>query len=184
MPTVLSDPSTSTYAILSVLAILYGVVAFRRQRKRDIGIAAVLLVVLVGLLLIDKFVESPREQVVRKIKEMGLASRSKKMPDLFQHVSESFRYRTMDKKGLQDRARLAESMGFAGFGESSLDRSQFESVGELVRQRFMVKHMGTPEILLQVVADFKMDADGEWRLVSFKLYDPINSNDEKEIPGL
>ena len=100
-------------------------------------------------------------------------------------VSESFKYRSLDKKGLRERAKQAEAIGFGGVSEYDLARSGFKPVDDTtVEQGFRVKHNGTPEIHFYVIGTFKKDADGEWRLVTFKLFDPVNLNDEKEVPGL
>ena len=53
-----------------------------------------------------------------------------------------------------------------------------------IEQGFGVKHKGEPQIPFYVKGTFKKDPDGEWRLVTFKFFDPINKNEEKEIPGL
>ena len=53
-----------------------------------------------------------------------------------------------------------------------------------IEQGFGVKHMGEPQVPFYVKGTFKKDPDGEWRLVTFKFFDPINKNEEKEIPGL
>jgi ketosteroid isomerase-like protein len=185
MPTAFSDPSTTLYVILGVLVVIFGSVAVRRQRRSDVINLAIPAALLLALFLIDQAVESPREVAVRKIKEMGTASREKKADDLFRHVSDSFKYRSLDKKGLRDRARQAEAMGFGGIAEYDVARSGFKTIDEnTVEQGFRVKHTGQPEVHFYVVATFKKDPDGEWRLATFKLFDPVNVSDEKDIPGV
>lgn len=185
MPTFLTDPTPTLYILLGTMVIVLGSIALRRQKRGDLISFAIAAAVLVALFLIDRVEESPREEVVRKIAEMGTASRDKKTADVFKHVSESFKYKSLDKKGLQDKARQAESFGFGGISQYAVDRSRFKEIdGTTVEQGFGVKHNGQPEIPFTVLGTFKKDADGQWRLVSFKLYDPINSTDEKDIPGV
>lgn len=184
MPTFLSDPSTALYAILGVAVLVTGVLAARRQRRTDLINFAIPAAVLVAVFLIDRFVESPRETVERKVKEMGAASRDRKYDDLFKHVSDQFKYKSLDKKALRDRARQAEGVGFGGVSEYDLARSGFKEVdATTIEQGFRVKHNGTPELHFYVIGTFKKDPDGEWRLVTFKLFDAVNVNDEKDIPG-
>src|SRR6478609_6144232 len=108
MPTAFSDPSPTLYLVLGVVTVTFGAVAVRRQRRSDVINFLIPAALLLALFLIDQAIESPREAAVRKIKEMGTASRDRKYDDLFRHVSESFKYRSLDKKGLRDRARQAE----------------------------------------------------------------------------
>ena len=184
MPTALSDPSFTLYVILGILVVIFGSVALRRQRRTDVYNLLIPGALLIALFVIDRMVESPREVSVRKIQEMGTASRAKKYDDLFRHVSDSFKYRSLDKTGLRERARAAESVGFGGIAEYDLARSGFKEVdANTVEQGFRVKHTGQPEVHFYVVATFKKDPDGEWRLSTFKLFDPVNVNDEKDIPG-
>jgi hypothetical protein len=184
MPTALSDPSPTLYLVLGVVTVIFGAIALRRQRRSDVINFLIPAALLVALFVIDRLFESPREAAVRKIQEMGTASRDRKYDDLFRHVSDSFKYRSLDKKGLRDRARQAEAMGFGGIAEYDLARSGFKSIDDnTVEQGFRVKHTGQPELHFYVVATFKKDPDGEWRITTFKLYDPVNVNDEKDIPG-
>jgi hypothetical protein len=182
MPTALSDPSPTLYIVLAAIVVLLGSIAARRQKRSDVINFAIPALALLALFLIDRFFESPREQAVRKIQEMGKASRDKKYDDLFKHVSDSFKYKTMDKKGLMEKAKQYQGM-FGGISEYALDRSQFKQIDDTTsEQAFRVKHNGEPELHFQVLATFKKDPDGEWRLTTFRLFDPINSNDEKDIP--
>jgi hypothetical protein len=185
MPDFLADPTTTMYVVLGAMVVVLGAMALRRQKRSDVITFVIGAVLLLALFLIDRAVESPRESAVRKIQEMGAASRAKKHDDLFKHVSESFKYRTLDKKGLQERARQAESIGFGGIAEYDLARSGCRRIDDTtVEQGFRVKHTGYPELHFYVVGTFKKDADGEWRLTTFKLFDPVNVSDEKDIPGV
>jgi hypothetical protein len=185
MPTFLSDPSTALYAILGVITLVLGVVAARRQKRSDLINFGIVAAVLLAVFLIDRAVESPREAAVRKIQEMGAASRAKKYDDLLKHVSDSFKYKSLDKAGLRDRARQAEAIGFGGISEYDLARSGFKQVNDTtIEHGFRVKHNGQPELHFYVVGTFKKEPDGEWRLTTFKLFDPVNTNDEKDVPGL
>ncbi len=184
MPTALSDPSM-LYAILAVATVLPGIMAIRRQKRSDAINFCVALVALIALFVIDTVVESPREQTERKINEMGQASLDKKYDKLFKHVSDSFKYKSLDKKALQEKAKQADGQGFGGFEVYDLARSSFKPMEDgTIEQGFGVKHKGEQQLQLYVKGTFKKDPDGEWRLVTFKLFDPINMNDEKEIPGL
>ncbi len=185
MPTFLSDPSIALYIVLAVAVLVTGVLLARRQKRSDLINFAIPAAALLAVFVIDQMFESPRETAVRKIQEMGRASRDKKYDDVLKHVSDSFKYRSLTKKDLRERAHQAEAMGFGGVSEYDLARSRFKEIdADTIEQGFRVKHNGSPELHFYVVGTFKKDPDGEWRLTTFRLFDPINQNDEKELPGL
>ena len=186
MPTLLSDPTRAMYIVLGAMVVILGATALRRQKKSDVITFAVAAVLLLVLYIIDRSFESPREQVVRNIQEMGAASQSKKYDDLFKHVSDSFDYKGLDKKALREKARLAEQY-FDGIEAWDYGRNDFKIVDDTtVTQGFLVqpKNSGNPAYQRYVVATFKKEGEA-WRLKKFALYDPIKKTNDAElgIPG-
>ena len=108
MPTILSDPPPILYILLGTAAIILAAVWARFRTTKLLtafaGVAGLLLL----LFLIDRFVESPREQAVRKMKELAAATQSRRMDEAFRHISESFNYHGMSKSALRDRGRSCE----------------------------------------------------------------------------
>jgi hypothetical protein len=186
MPTFLSDPSTAFYTVLGALVIILGLVALRRQKRSDFVNLGIGVVALLVVFLIDRSVESPREEIERRIHEMGAASREGRTADLFQHVSDSFQRKSLDKKGLQELARKAEQMGLGGIEEWDVKRTDFKEGpdGTTCEQSFRAQLKGHPESQRIVVATFKKDPDGQWRLSSFKTMNPVNAGEEMDVPGL
>ena len=187
MPTLLSDPTRPMYILFGAMVVILGALALRRQKKSDIITFVVAAVLLLVLYIIDRSVESPREQVVRKIDEMKSASQSKKYDDLFKHVSDSFNYKGLDKKALRDKAHLAEQY-FDGIEAWDYGRNDFKIVDDTtVQQGFLVqpKNSNNPALQRYVVATFKKEGE-EWRLKTFAIYDPIKKTNDAElgIPGL
>ncbi len=178
------DPPMAFYAVLAALALVSGAVAFRSRKRSGLSVFAASIAALLGLFVIDRTYESPREEVVRKIGEMGEASRASRFDDLFRHVSESFKYKSLNKAGLQAKARMAQSMEFGGISEHDLGRSNFTRVDDATIVHWFRIRSHRPDALLQVEGTFKKEADGQWRLIGFRLFDPVNRNDEKEVPGL
>jgi hypothetical protein len=185
MPTFLSDPSTPFYTLLGALVIILGLVALRRQKRSDFVNLGIGAVVLLAVFLIDRSVESPREEVERRIHAMGTASREGKTAAILEHVAESFKYRSLDKKGLEGLARKAEQMGLGGIEEWDVKRADFKEGpdGTTVEQSFRVQLKGHPESQRIVVATFKKEPDG-WRLITFKTMNPVNAGEEMDVPGL
>src|SRR5215216_2089479 len=110
MPTAFSDPSPTLYLILGILVVILGAIALRRQRRSDVINFLIPAALLLALFLIDQAVESPREQIVSSIREMETATQNKHHADVFKHVSNDFKYKSLDKKQLQDKAQLVESL--------------------------------------------------------------------------
>jgi hypothetical protein len=184
MPTAFSDPSPTLYLILGILVVILGAIALRRQRRSDVINFLIPAALLLALFLIDLAVESPREQVVASIREMETATQNKKHSDVFKHVSNDFRYKSLDKKQLQDRAQLVEALpNWEGLKVTDLSREGFvQKDANTAEQRFDVMPLRMPgtEYRYECVATFKNE-NGRWMLTTFRL-----TKDEHEVnpPGL
>ena len=188
MPTFLSDPSPTFYAILIILvAVLAGL--YLRSRKRGelirllVGVA-----VLITVFLIDKLVESPREQATRKMEEIAKATQDKKLDDMFKHVSESFKYKEVDKKSLREKLNsIEQQQEFKGVVILECNRADFRIVDDKnVTVGLMAQARELPMTRSWIIAAFTKDADGEWRMSGFKRYDPMKQDRDnpQTIPGL
>lgn len=188
MPTALSDPSPALYLILGVITVIFGAIAVRRQRRSDLINFLIPAALLLALFLIDKAFESPREAVVRKLKEMESASQARKYDELFKHVSDSFKYKSLDKKGLRDKATVAEGYFPEGVRIWNITRDNHKEMPDgTLEQEFDVQPVGSPQYRHQCVGVFKKDPDGEWRLVTFRLYPVVGGGPERQEvtpPGL
>jgi hypothetical protein len=189
MPTFLSDPSTALYVVLAVAVLVTGVLLAKRQRRTDLINFAIPAVALLALFVIDQVYESPRETVARTLKEMESASQGRKYDELFRHVSEKFQYKSLDKKGLREKANLAEQFFPDGMAIWNIkrDSDHFRQEGDTIEQEFDVQPKNHPEGRYQCVAVFKKEADGEWRIVTFRLYPVVSGGEgrqEVSPPGL
>jgi hypothetical protein len=87
----LFEGRTSVYAVLAALAVFL-LVVWWQTRKRWLLLGVVLAVGMIGIYaLLDKVVETDREQIVRKIKEMVDAANARDLDALFENISEDFR---------------------------------------------------------------------------------------------
>jgi hypothetical protein len=184
MPTALSDPSPTLYLILGVLVVILGAVAVRRQRRTDLINFLIPAALLAALFVIDRLVESPREQLVVTLREMETATQNKKHADVFKHVSNDFKYKSLDKKGLQERAQLVEALpNWEGIKVIDLNREGFvQKDANTVEQRFDVQPLRMPgtEYRYECVATFKNE-NGKWMLTTFRL---TKDGAEVSLPGL
>lgn len=186
MPDFLSDPSPVLYALLGVLALVTGA-RFAVYQKRKQAIPFVLFLLLfVGLFLIDRFFESPREEVSRKITEMAAATRSSAKNDFLRYVSDSFAHKAMDKKALGGLAERARTFDVKGIEAWDIGKGSFRLVNETtIEQGFHVQPVGQPGFQKYCVGTFRKEADGQFRLTGFKLYNPIQKTNgpEEDVPG-
>ena len=185
MPTFLADPSTALYAILAVAVLVTGVIAAKRQKRSDLINFLIPTAALVAVFLIDQAYESPRETVARTLKEMESASQAKRYDDLFKHVSDKFQYKSLDKKGLREKASLAEGYFPEGVRIWNVTRENFHPKDDgSVEQEFDVQPVSSPQFRYICVGVFKQEADGQWRLVTFRLYPVVGERQEVTPPGL
>lgn len=188
MPEFLSDPSTASYTILGAMVIVSAAVAARRRKKADVAIFLVSALLLAILAIADKMLESPRETTGRVIQEMTDASHQRNYDELFKHVSESFKYNSLDKKGMRDKAKMFDSYFSDGFETWDVQRSNFKKIDDnTVEQGFLAqpRKSGNPAAQRYVVGTFKKEGD-TWKLTGLKLYNPLQRTNaaEEAVPGL
>ena len=168
MPTALSDPSTALYGVLLVATLVLGMIALRRQRRSDAINFAIPAAALLAVFLIDRFVESPRESIVRVLREIEAASQNKDYDNAFKHISDDFKYQSHDKKGLRERAQALQALSqVEGIKIPSADRRGFTQKDETTAEQvFEVMPLGVPgnTYRYEVVGTFKKEKE-QWRLV-------------------
>lgn len=185
MPTFLSDPPAFLYAILGVIALVLGARAARHQRFKEIWPFLVSLLLVVAVFLCDKFFESPREVASRKISEMATATYGKNKNDFLRHVSDSFKHKGLDKKGLGALTDQLSGYDVKGIECWELTKANFKQIDDkTVEQGFLMQPSGYPQYIHYCVGTFRKEADGDWKMTTFKLYDPLQrtNGDEKNIP--
>jgi hypothetical protein len=192
----------TVYVVLAAAAALL-LVAWWQTRKRYWLIGAGAVVGLVGLyFLLDRLVETDREQVVRKVREMAAAVEARNIDGIFVHVSKEFRLGGLDKDGFRSfaeqaiRLRQVEEVEVWDFDVPPAYRSPHESrVGGSTRQTlvaqvaFRAKPKGNGPGMEGVgypcEARFVRDPDGQWRLLDFQVFKPVSDTKEPlPIPQL
>src|SRR5579871_2429342 len=121
MPTWLSDPPRSLYVTLVLAAFFLlrdagekrGDPRRKTRSKRRlalIGVSLLATLLFAGIYICDTMYESPREQIVRKLREMSEAVHERDVDKLMQHIAKNFRYGAADKARLRlvaERARIS-----------------------------------------------------------------------------
>jgi hypothetical protein len=200
MPNWLADPPFSLYVLLLVAAIIPLFAAFflrtpaqkRNQKQKKpstksilAAISATAFLLLLALKACDKFVESDREQIERKLKEMSEGVRDGNLDRVFVHVSESFRYGSWNKAQLREegqRARQSQLLTEIPIWALSVHEIGKDDATATADFGVKAKGQGIAENQLNCRARFVRDPDGEWRLQGFELYLPPGFKDVFQIP--
>jgi hypothetical protein len=183
-----------------VLVILLSLVALAlpyfwwRTRKRYYALGAGGAVLLLGLVCLLLYLlplvlgESDSQQIERKVREMAAAVKARNLDRIFRHVSNTFRFVSLDRAAFRQKA------------EEVIRRRDVEEVtvwdferGEIAREKrsatvsFMVKAKSNwqgSEFPYRCEADFVLDPDGQWRMRGFQIFNPIvESREPIQIPG-
>jgi hypothetical protein len=190
----------AVYVVLVATAwVLFG--AWWQTRKRYWLYGMVAFLALAGLyFLLDRLVETDREQIVRKVNEMAAGVRERNVDRIFAHVSEQFRLSGSDRAAFRQLAERAIRNGqvtevkawdflfpddFRGTERRTVGGTQQEV--QVVRVQFRVKPEGpalnTAGFLCR--ATFIRDPDGQLRLLDFQLFNPlVDQNQPIQIPQL
>jgi hypothetical protein len=179
----------TVYLALGAGAVLL-VALWTRDRRRRWLIGVGVLAGLAGVyFLLDRLVETPTEQIRRKLDEMGAGVKARDAGAIFRHLSDGFRFRGMDKAA------------FRKWVEPMLEGGQVTEVriwdvaipepprgNGPVRVHFRAKPLGpmTSGVEQAIVhAEFVRDPDGQWRLKGFEISNPVVDTDKPwDIPGL
>ncbi len=188
MPTFLSDPSFTLYVVLILGVFVTGGLLVRKQDRGSLiraGIAALLLLL---LFLCDRLYESPREEAVRRVQTMATAANARNWDEVFAHVSDKFQYDKYDKKNFRDFVSQRTVQQTATVNFKDFDRNNFEELPDGQIRLGFVAHLSTPtvdRIPLYVQATFIKDADGQYRMRGFTMYDFVNrgSGGVQKFPG-
>jgi hypothetical protein len=196
----LFEGRAAVYVVLAA-ALVVLLVAWQQSRKRYWLYAAAAFGVLIGLyFLLDRLVETDREQIVRKVEEMSAGVRERNVERIFAHVSEQFRLNNSDRAAFRRFAEEAIRRGqvtevkawdfqFADDFRATERRTVRGTAQQVpvARVQFRVKPEGpgltTAGFLCR--ATFVRDPDGQLRLLDFQLFNPLSDqNQPLQIPQL
>jgi ketosteroid isomerase-like protein len=183
----LFEGRSEVYWLLGVLAAVL-LILWWWLRKRGLLIAVGVVAAFAGLyFVLDKLVETDREQIERKVREMAAAVTRRDPDAVFQHVSDQFA--SPQGKGKAEFKEVAK--GYINSGAAGeVVVWGFEFKQDVPRDKplapvaFMVKAKGNKfgvgdEASFRCEATFHRDADGQWRLKGFKLFDALGT---QQIP--
>jgi hypothetical protein len=184
----LLDNATTVYSLL-IVAALVCVVAWWRTRRHAYLVALGVVGGLAGLYaLLFLLIETPRQQIERKVNEMAAAVAARDADAILRNVSDDFRHGGMDKAGLRGLVeKVLRQRAIDGLQVWDFDWP--ESAAPRTRPvHFRAKPLGgmaSGEAFYLVKATFVRDPDGQWRLKGFDVFNPfVNTTQPFEIPSL
>jgi hypothetical protein len=175
------------YWLLGLLALLL-LLVWWRSRKRAFLIAAAVVASLAGVyFLLDKLVETPPEQIERKLTEMATAVRTRDVDAIVKHLAADFHFRGQDKAAFR-QAYVEPALQRGLVGELEVWEFHWPEGGDDQKRpvEFYAKLKGgmVPEGPFYLVkAQFIREADGQWRLKGFDLFNPaVDTTRPIDIP--
>jgi hypothetical protein len=174
----LFDARLSVYIVLGGVGLLL-TLAWWRTRKQvylkrlilPIGLAAIYA-------LISHFVETPKQEITRKLKEMADGVMHNELDKAFAHISEDFRVGGSNKNGFRKRAEeLKSAFGVTEMIVWDIDVTELDEDKGRASATLAVKtlgsYRGSGSLYFNGRAEFQRDTDGQWRLLSFQLFHPF-----------
>lgn len=188
MPAWLVEGDPTLYVLLTGFG-LACLAAWWRTRKRRyaIGAGAVALTI-AGLFLLDRFIESDREQMVRKVQEIAAGVNARDLNRTFGHVSEHFERGGVDKASFRRfadrmlRSSYVTDVQVWDFNVISAARDRRQGDVECF---FKVRgSWGETPPGFFVRVHFSLDNDNQWRVQSFEVFKSITESQQPvPIPG-
>jgi hypothetical protein len=187
MPVFLSDPSSATYLVLAAVVIVAGAVAARWQDRKRVAAFVVALLLLGGLILLDRLYDSPREEAVAGTTAIITAVSQRNTEAFLSQVSDSFDARGLKKADLRRAVELARQFDVK-VAAWNFDRNRVVSHDgppPSVDIEFDAKAEGPGgTVPKHVKATFVRDPDGKYRMRTFATYNIVQKQVEEPIPNL
>jgi hypothetical protein len=189
MPAWLFEGNLTVYFLLVCAELVLLALWWRTRQRKYAFSAGVVAGLTLGYYLLDRFVESDREQIVRKTQEVAAAVTAGDIERAFRNVSDSFKRGTVDKTHFREFAQRVRN-------ERNVTEVQvwdFVFPGEVSREarpadvefRFKVRGRwgeSPPNYFARV--GYVLDPDGEWRVQTFDVYDSLTESSRPiYIPG-
>ena len=179
MPTFLTDPAPAFYLILLAFAVVTGAIAARYQDRPSLirfGIALAILALIYG---IDKSIESPREEAVRRVNEMAQAADAKSPDKFIEHLADTLEYRGGQQTVTVKKDEVRNSSFWAMLRQNDVHVAVWDFSRDDVKQidantieigfsaKGEVSSQQQGMFPLYMKATFKKQPEGNWKLTAF-----------------
>ncbi|VTR95496.1 unnamed protein product [Gemmata massiliana] len=193
MPSILSDPPPVLYLILAVALAVTGAIAAKRQDRKSaipFGIAVLLLLL---VFLIDRLYDSPREEAVRRLTEMGAAANAKNPDAFIKQVADKVSVQT---DASQTKVATRDELKKSGFWEllrqfrvtvsvSGFSRDDVKVIDDnTIELGFIAKAEADGKTIpVYMRATFGKQPDGSFKLTALKAFEFIDRTKVFSIPS-
>jgi hypothetical protein len=178
----LFEGRTSVYAVFAAL-VVFLLVVWWQTRKRWLLLGVAVAAGLIGLYaLLDKAVETDREQIIRKVQEMAAAVNARNLDALFENISDNFRSRLgRDKQQFREEVASYLSRGAVEnvrvWDISFVERPSREQPSARL---FFSAVDSLHSLPTDCEATFDFDSRHGWRLQSLRLF-KLQTTEEWQI---
>jgi ketosteroid isomerase-like protein len=183
----LFEGRSTVYWLIGVLAVIL-LLVWWRTRKHNLLLAAGAIVALAGVyFLLGQFMETPRKQIERKLHEMAAAVKARDTEGIFKHIAKDFKFRDQDRA--QFRTYVDNALQHGIVTELVIYDEEWPDGGDDHVRPVEFKAKPTVPSLgdqpaYPVTAKFVRESDGQWRLQSFQVYNPISGKEPMNIPNM
>jgi hypothetical protein len=190
-----AEPSVAFYLLLLIIGLIL-LAAWWRTRKRKYLVLLAADVALAGAVFaLDRFLESDREQVVRKTGEAARSIEARDLDRFFRHVSDRFRYGSSDKarfRAVLEQNRTQGNVQSIEVWDIQVEKypGQDGNPPDEMTVRFRLRVTGSygggpQQGAFTCRSVFVRDPDEEWRLKGFRVFPLVgDESSEIQVPGL
>jgi hypothetical protein len=181
----LFEGRTAVYCLLGVVAVILFLVWWR-TRTRAVLLAAGAVALLAGVyLLLSLLVETPRKQIERELQEMAAAVKARNTDGIFKHIAREFSFRGMDRAQFRGSVDTVLQRGLVD--DLVIYDVEWREPGDnrMRPVEFMAKPKGPAlgdQPAYRVRARFVLEDDGQWRMQSFEVYNPVAGKEPMDFP--
>jgi hypothetical protein len=193
MPTLLSDPPQMVYLVLGGLIVITGLIAAQRQNRRAVLPFVAAFLLMFAVFLIDRLVESPREEAVRRSYMLQMAADARNREAFGEHLA--------------DKVTIEAGNGEKTFTRDELKQHAFWHVLQTFNAQVVVKDFSREDAIeinennveigfvgrvdpqgqqwppVYVRATYSKQSDGSFKLTGLKVYEAVERNKKATIPG-
>ena len=166
------------YSLLGIAAVAVFALWWRSRKRHFLIALAVAVVLILGMVGIDRAVETDNEQMVRKVQEVAAAISANNLDTAFDHVSASFDRPPRKKQQFRELCERFRRTGqVTDVQVWDLTPVDPPPGGGAVEFRFKVRGSwgeSPPNYFGRVV--FVRDPDRQWRVKSFDVFDSMNQS--------
>lgn len=193
MPTFLTDPPSSVYLVLGGLLIVTGLIAAQKQDRRAVVPFVVAFFLLFGLFILDRVLESPREEAERRSYLLAVAADAKN-PEVFaEQIADQLvvytaggEAKTLTRQEVKEHRFWDALRNFevrVAVWDFSRDDVKYPD-DNTVEIGFMGKGevRGGQTIPVYIRATYRRQPDGSFKLSALRTFEPLNRSQPYAIP--